>query len=146
MDTPIDAVIHVGAIAENQSERDDIYLWNSYATFLLAQRVSQKMHSMFPIPFIFFFDLFGRKHDGRLGSTLTVYMVKSAGGELCQRVPAARDDPAPGHHVGQGRGGNHRRHGRFRTGWRRTSWSFCSKTGGGTMYILMMLLMRWRTA
>ena len=54
MDTPIDAVIHVGAIAENQSQRDDIYLWNSYATFLLAQRVRQKMHSMSPIPFIFF--------------------------------------------------------------------------------------------
>ena len=54
MDTPIDGVIHVGAIAENQSQRDDIYLWNSYATFLLAQRVHQKMDSMSPIPFIFF--------------------------------------------------------------------------------------------
>ena len=54
MDTPIDAVIHVGAIAENQSDRDDIYLWNSYATFLLAQRVRQKMNSMSPIPFVFF--------------------------------------------------------------------------------------------
>ena len=54
MDTPIDGVIHVGAIAENQSERDDIYLWNGYATFLLAQRVRQKIDSMSPIPFIFF--------------------------------------------------------------------------------------------
>ena len=54
MDTPIDAVIHVGGIAESQHQRDDIYLWNSYATFLLAQRVRQKMHSMSPMPFIFF--------------------------------------------------------------------------------------------
>ena len=54
MDTPIDAVIHIGAISENQSERTDIYLWNSYATFLLAQRVRQRMNSLSSIPFIFF--------------------------------------------------------------------------------------------
>ena len=60
MDTPIDAVIHLGAISENQSQRTDIYLWNSYATFLLAQRVRQKfvtrpgMQNMSSIPFIFF--------------------------------------------------------------------------------------------
>ena len=38
MDSGIDAVIHIGAIAENQSERDDIYLWNAYATDCLANR------------------------------------------------------------------------------------------------------------
>ena len=54
MDTPIDAVVHAGAIPDNQSQDPNIYLWNSYATFLLAQRVRQKMHSMSPIPFIFF--------------------------------------------------------------------------------------------
>ena len=40
--------------AESRCQRNDIYLWNSYATFLLAQRVRQKMHSMSPMPFIFF--------------------------------------------------------------------------------------------
>ena len=54
MEQDIDAVIHIGAISNNQSKDPDIYLWNSYATFLLAQRVRQKMHSMSPIPFIFF--------------------------------------------------------------------------------------------
>lgn len=54
MDTDIDVVIHAGAIADSQSKDPDIYLWNSYATFLLAQRVRQKTHSMSPPPFIFF--------------------------------------------------------------------------------------------
>ena len=54
MDTPVDAVVHAGAMADSQSQNPDIYLWNSYATFLLAQRVRQKMHSMSPIPFVFF--------------------------------------------------------------------------------------------
>ena len=42
MDTDIDAVIHIGAISNNQCQDPDIYLWNSYATYLLAQRVRQK--------------------------------------------------------------------------------------------------------
>ena len=54
MDTPIDAVIHLGAISNNQCQDPDIYLWNSYATFLLAQRVRRKMNSMSPMPFVFF--------------------------------------------------------------------------------------------
>ena len=60
MDTPIDAVIHAGAIADSQSQNPGIYLWNSYATFLLAQRVRQKsvprpgMDGRLPIPFILF--------------------------------------------------------------------------------------------
>lgn len=61
MDTPIDAVVHAGAVPDNQSQDSNIYLWNSYATFLLAQRVRQTMHSsvprvfdMSPIPFVFF--------------------------------------------------------------------------------------------
>ena len=54
MDTSIDAIVHAGAILDNQSQDPNIYLWNSYATFLLAQRVRQKMHSMSPMPFIFF--------------------------------------------------------------------------------------------
>ena len=69
MDTDIDAVIHAGAIADSQSQDPDIYLWNSYATFLLAQCVRQRsvpiprsedsdrvggVYDMSPIPFIFF--------------------------------------------------------------------------------------------
>lgn len=54
MDEPLDAVVHAGAISANQSQRDDMYLWNSYATFLLAQRTRQKMNSMSPMPFVFF--------------------------------------------------------------------------------------------
>ena len=54
MDTPIDAVIHAGAISDNQFKGPDIYLWNAYATFLLAQRTRQKMDSLSPMPFIFF--------------------------------------------------------------------------------------------
>ena len=40
MDTGIDAIIHAGAISNNQSHDPDIYLWNSYATLLLVQRAS----------------------------------------------------------------------------------------------------------
>ena len=54
MDTDIDVVVHTGAIADSQSQDPDIYLWNSYATFLLAQCVRQKMDGRLPIPFIFF--------------------------------------------------------------------------------------------
>ena len=54
MDTDIDAVIHVGAISNNQSQDPDIYLWNSYATYLLAQRVRQKLDRKVSMPFIFF--------------------------------------------------------------------------------------------
>ena len=67
MDSNIDAVIHVGAISNNQCQDPDIYLWNSYATYLLAQRARQKsvsrlgMDSSVPggsdmctIPFILF--------------------------------------------------------------------------------------------
>ena len=51
MDTPIDAVVHTGAISNNQTDNPDIYLWNSYATYLLAQQV-RSMET--PIPFILF--------------------------------------------------------------------------------------------
>ena len=53
MDTPIEAVAHLGANSNNQSKDPYIFLWNSYATFLLAQRVRQKMNSMSPMPFVF---------------------------------------------------------------------------------------------
>ena len=58
MDTEVDAVVHVGAISNNQCQDPNIYLWNSYATFLLAQRARQKsvprVSDMSPMPFIFF--------------------------------------------------------------------------------------------
>ena len=54
MDTDIDAVIHAGAVSNNQSQDPNIYLWNSYATYLLAQRASEKMDGRLPIPFILF--------------------------------------------------------------------------------------------
>ena len=47
MDTPIDAIVHIGAVSENQSEDPDIYEWNARASFHLAKRASS-------IPFIFF--------------------------------------------------------------------------------------------
>ena len=55
METPIDAVVHAGAISSNQSQDPNIGLWNGHATFLLVQRVRQKMYSMSPIPLVFFF-------------------------------------------------------------------------------------------
>lgn len=51
MNTRIDATIHLGAISNNQYNDPDIFLWNSYATFLLAQRARRKPAQ---IPFIFF--------------------------------------------------------------------------------------------
>ena len=80
MDTSIDAVIHLGAISNNQCQDPDIYLWNSYATFLLAQRVRQKMNGMHPMPFIFFstFLVGSTAHDW---STRTPYAWSKAQAE-----------------------------------------------------------------
>ena len=50
-DLPVDAVIHAGAIPYNQSKDPHIYLWNSHATYLLAQRIRENMGE---IPFILF--------------------------------------------------------------------------------------------
>lgn len=50
--TDLDAVLHVGAIANNQCEDPSIFLWNSYATLLLAQQCRNLYGSNFP--FIFF--------------------------------------------------------------------------------------------
>ena len=49
LDRNIDAIIHVGGIADNQYTDSDIYLWNSYASFLLAKSVRDRS-----IPFICF--------------------------------------------------------------------------------------------
>ena len=48
----LDAVLHVGAISENQSEDPEIYLWNSYGTFVLAKFIRDRYGDR--IPFIFF--------------------------------------------------------------------------------------------
>lgn len=48
----INAVVHVGAIANNQCEDPNIFLWNSYATLLLAQHC-RDLHGP-DFPFIFF--------------------------------------------------------------------------------------------
>ena len=48
----LDAVLHVGAISENQSENPEIYLWNSYGTFVLAKFIKERYRDR--IPFIFF--------------------------------------------------------------------------------------------
>ena len=48
----LDAVLHVGAISENQSEDPEIYLWNSYGTFVLAKFIKERYSDR--IPFIFF--------------------------------------------------------------------------------------------
>ena len=48
----LDAVLHVGAISENQSENPEIYLWNSYGTFVLAKFIKDRYSDS--IPFIFF--------------------------------------------------------------------------------------------
>ena len=49
MGTALEAVVHVGGIADNQYTDSDIYLWNSYASFLLAENCKK-----FSIPLIFF--------------------------------------------------------------------------------------------
>ena len=33
----VEGIVHIGAISENQSQRNDIYLWNTHATYKLAQ-------------------------------------------------------------------------------------------------------------
>lgn len=48
----LDAVLHVGAISENQSDNPEIYLWNSYGTFVLAKFIKERYGDR--IPFIFF--------------------------------------------------------------------------------------------
>ena len=48
----IDAVIHAGAIATNQYDDPSIFLWNSYATLVLAKYIRDRYGSDFP--FIFF--------------------------------------------------------------------------------------------
>lgn len=54
MDTNIDAIVHNGAIAENQSQTRDIFLWNSHATFLLMQRARHKRAETGGFPVVFF--------------------------------------------------------------------------------------------
>ena len=49
---PFDAVIHIGAMKDNQSASADIFLWNAYATKLLAEQVSNSQQR--PPYFIFF--------------------------------------------------------------------------------------------
>ena len=52
IDPSLDAVVHVGAISNNQFTGADIYLWNTYATYLIAEHV--KRMDTKPIQFIFF--------------------------------------------------------------------------------------------
>ena len=47
----IDAVVHAGAISSNQYTDPDIFLWNSYASFILAKYVEDRYGD---IPFVFF--------------------------------------------------------------------------------------------
>ena len=47
----IDAVVHAGAIATNQSTDPSIFIWNSYATMVLAKYVRDRYGD---IPFVFF--------------------------------------------------------------------------------------------
>lgn len=49
LDGNLDAIIHAGAISNNQTYDPDIYLWNSYATFLIA-RIASNLKRM---PFVF---------------------------------------------------------------------------------------------
>ena len=48
----LDAVIHAGAIATNQYTDPSIFLWNSYATLMLAKYARDRYGS--EVPFIFF--------------------------------------------------------------------------------------------
>lgn len=47
MDTPIDAVIHLGAISNNQYNKPDIFLWNTYATQRLTERIKARQTFVF---------------------------------------------------------------------------------------------------
>lgn len=54
MNTDIDAVVHAGAISNNQTEDWQIFLWNSYATDLLAERAKRHLRGYKHFPFILF--------------------------------------------------------------------------------------------
>lgn len=54
MDSEIDAIIHAGAISNKQSQDQNVYLWNSYATKLIAQRAREKVQTCDDFVFIFF--------------------------------------------------------------------------------------------
>ena len=54
MDSEIEAVIHAGAISNNQSQDHNVYLWNTYATKLIAQRAREKTQTCDDFVFIFF--------------------------------------------------------------------------------------------
>ena len=47
----IDAVVHAGAISSNQHTDPDIFIWNSYASLVLAKYVRERYGQ---IPFVFF--------------------------------------------------------------------------------------------
>ena len=103
MDTSIDAIVHAGAILDNQSQDPNIYLWNSYATFLLAQRVRQKMHSMSPMPFIFFSTyLVGSTMDD-WGARTPYTWSKAQAENFVRGLPPTRDDPETRCRVGRRR-------------------------------------------
>ena len=48
----VDAIIHAGAIADNQTKDPGVFLWNSHATLVLAQYAKKRYGS--DIPFVFF--------------------------------------------------------------------------------------------
>ena len=51
LDAPLDAVVHAGAISSNQYAEADIFIWNSYASLVLAKYMRDKFGE---IPFVFF--------------------------------------------------------------------------------------------
>ena len=101
MDTPVDAVVHAGAMADSQSQNPDIYLWNSYGHVPTRTAGPAEDAQYVPDSVCLFLDLLGRKHDGELGDADTVYVVKGAGGELYPCLLAARDNLATGCDVGR---------------------------------------------
>ena len=55
MASGIDAVVHVGANSSSQSQDADLYLWNSYASFLIAREAARYNTTM---PFVLFSSFF----------------------------------------------------------------------------------------
>ncbi len=49
-----DAIVHIGAISENQSQRQDIALWNTHATYLLVREFAIHGMGRYNMPFIYF--------------------------------------------------------------------------------------------
>ena len=81
MGTDLEAVIHVGGIADNQYTDSDIYLWNSYASFLLAEKCKKRS-----IPFVFFSSFLVESTKSKWEARTPYSWSKAVGEEMIRAV------------------------------------------------------------